>query len=229
MNLKILIDPSPLRRQVVERLRVAIVDGELPIGVRLVERELIEALGVSRPSVREALRQLESEGLIVQSSNRGVEIPRLTRKDIVELYEVRIALEGLAAELFAKKASDEQVQSLKVRLEEIEAAREEPENRRRFRESKSGFYEILFEGADNKTAATALRTYHLRLALIWGATSSDRQKEARKAEMREIVEAIERRDSNAAREAYIIHLTNSLEEAVRSVDPEVPELNLRAT
>jgi DNA-binding GntR family transcriptional regulator len=228
MSLKIVIDPAPLRRQVAERLRDAIVDGELPVGVRLIERELIEQLGVSRPSVREALRQLESEGLIVQTPSRGVEIPVLSAKEVEELYQVRIALEGLAAELFTLKAKDADIASLTEALSEIEAAREEPENRRRFRQAKTRFYEILFAGADNLTAARALRTYHLRLALIWGTTSSAREKKARKAEMRAIVAAITKRDAAAAKAAYTIHLTRSLEEALQSVARETAQANARA-
>ncbi|RYG29396.1 GntR family transcriptional regulator, partial [bacterium] len=151
MSLRITIDPSPLRTQVVERLREAIVDGELLVGTRLVERELIEQLGVSRPSVREALRQLESEGLIVQTPSRGVEIPVLAAKEIEEIYQVRIVVEGLAAELFALRASDEAVQDLESALVEIETARKHPGDRKRFRLAKSRFYECLFRGADNAT------------------------------------------------------------------------------
>lgn len=216
MSLRIVIDPSPLRTQVAERLRDAIVDGELPVGVRLIERELIEQLGVSRPSVREALRQLQSEGLIVQTSARGVQIPWLSAKEIEEIYQVRIALEGLAAELFATRATEKAIRDLEHALTEIELARDHPLDRRRFRLAKTEFYEVLFLGADNATAARALRTYHLRLALIWGTTPSAQDKQARKAEMRSIVNAIKQRDAAEARNAYTVHLTNSLEEALQS-------------
>lgn len=216
MSLRIVIDPSPLRTQVTERLRDAIVDGEFKVGEKLVERELIEQLGVSRPSVREALRQLQSEGLIVQAASRGVIIPWLSSKEIEEIYQVRIALEGLAAELFAERATDEQIGALEKALNEIEHARQYPEDRRRFRLAKTNFYEILFAGADNATAARALRTYHLRLALIWGTTPSAHNTEARKAEMRSIFDAIKKRDPAQAKHAYTVHLSNSQEEAIQT-------------
>ncbi|KFE51741.1 GntR family transcriptional regulator [Pseudomonas syringae] len=216
MSLRIVIDPSPLRTQVTERLRDAIVDGKFKVGEKLVERELIEQLGVSRPSVREALRQLQSEGLIVQTASRGVKIPWLSSKEIEEIYQVRIALEGLAAELFADRATDEQIGDLEKALEEIEHAREYPEDHRRFRLAKTTFYEILFAGADNATAARALRTYHLRLALIWGATPRAQDIEARKAEMRSIIDAIKKRDAVQARHAYTVHLSNSQKEAIEA-------------
>lgn len=217
MSLRISIDPAPLRRQVVERLRIAIMDGELPVGVRLVERELIVNLGVSRPSVREALRQLQSEGLVVQTPSRGVEIPRLSAKEVEELYQVRIELEGLAARLFTQRASDALLKEVRDALTEIESAREHPGDRRRFRESKSRFYDIIFKGAENETAARALRTYHQRLALVWVTISTQAEKAKRKAEMRAIVDAIERRDAAAAERRYQHHLACSLEEALRSL------------
>jgi DNA-binding GntR family transcriptional regulator len=93
MSRSILVNPSPLPRQVAERLRDAIVGRELPVSGRSIEGDPIQQIGVSRSSVTEALRQPESGRLIVQPATRGVEIRIRSAKE-VEIYQVRIALEG---------------------------------------------------------------------------------------------------------------------------------------
>ena len=88
---------APLRQQVVEALRLAIIDGRLAPGARLIERELTEMLRVSRTVIREALRQLESEGLIAIVPNKGPVVRALTLAEAKDLYQIRAVLEGLAA------------------------------------------------------------------------------------------------------------------------------------
>src|SRR5215212_7088024 len=103
---------APVRQKVVEVLRGAITAGRFAPGERLTERALCELTGVSRVSVREALRQLESEGLIEIQPNRGPMVSRLSRRDAESLYQMRGALEALAARLFAEAASDQQIGEL---------------------------------------------------------------------------------------------------------------------
>src|SRR5208282_2451097 len=97
--------PVPLRNRVVERLRVAIREQLLPEGSRLVERQLCEMLGVSRTLVREALRQLEAEGLVTIIPHRGPSVARLDRATVKGIYEVRGVLEALAGRLFVERAT----------------------------------------------------------------------------------------------------------------------------
>ena len=98
-----------LRERAADILRQAIIDQRFPPGTHLKERELCDMLGVSRTSVREALRHLESECLIETVPHKGPVVVTLTMQDARELYQVRAALEGLAGELFAAKASDQQI------------------------------------------------------------------------------------------------------------------------
>src|SRR3970040_1259795 len=88
---------APLRRQVLEELRRSIIAGRLAPGARLVERQLIAMMGVSRTVIREALRQLESEGLITMIPNKGPAVRELTLQEAKDLYGIRAVLEGLAA------------------------------------------------------------------------------------------------------------------------------------
>src|SRR5262245_5016510 len=110
---------APLRLQVLDSLREAIIAGRLAPGRRLTERELIEMLGVSRTVVREALRQLESEGLIANIPNKGPVVRELTPDEARDLYAIRSSLEGLAARLFVENADDAKVKELARALEGV--------------------------------------------------------------------------------------------------------------
>ena len=103
-------------------LRTAITSGRFAPGQRLVEKDLCELTGVSRASVREALRQIETEGLIETLPNRGPSVTRLSTQDAASIYEVRGALEALAAQLFATHATDEQVQRLEAAVRVLDQA-----------------------------------------------------------------------------------------------------------
>ena len=107
-----LLKPETLRAQVENNLRQAIVSGQLKAGEKLVERELCEMLGVSRPSLREALRTLEAEKLIAIVPHRGPEVAAISLKEARDLYALRGLLESFAAHEFTRLASDEQVKSL---------------------------------------------------------------------------------------------------------------------
>ncbi|MBF4770575.1 GntR family transcriptional regulator, partial [Nocardioides agariphilus] len=99
-------NPSPIRAQVLENLRQAIIDRRLAPGQRLIERELIELTGVSRTSVREALRELAAEGLVTVIPNQGTVVTNLGVAEAQQLYQIRSALEGLAGRLFVEHASE---------------------------------------------------------------------------------------------------------------------------
>jgi DNA-binding GntR family transcriptional regulator len=111
-----------LKQRVLCILRDEIRTGILGQGVRLVESELTRRLAVSRTPLREALRQLEAEGLVVVEPHRGARVSRKTREDLWEHYRVYAALQGLAAEIAAPKLTAEDL----ARLEEIQTALEAP-------------------------------------------------------------------------------------------------------
>lgn len=90
-------------RQVLQQLRRMIAAGQLAAGQALIELELAQRLAVSRPTLREALRELEAEGLASRSRARGLAVRRLTRRDVAELYDIREALEALAASRAAER------------------------------------------------------------------------------------------------------------------------------
>src|SRR5271168_4501145 len=150
-------EAAPLRQQVLEELRQSIISGRLNPGERLIERELIAMMGVSRTVIREALRQLESEGLITIIPNKGPVVRELTLNEAKDLYSIRAVLEGLATRLFVENADDAQVKKLEQALQVTGEAykRGEPEL---ILEAKNRFYDVLFEGAGSETLSSMIGT-----------------------------------------------------------------------
>ena len=105
---------KPLRDVVFENLRGAIVEGRLKPGERLMEVQLAEQLGVSRTPVREAIRKLELEGLVVMLPRKGAYVANMSLKDLIDVLEIRASLEGLAASLAAERITDEDIKKLEV-------------------------------------------------------------------------------------------------------------------
>src|SRR6185503_10878816 len=153
---------APLRQQVEGVLRRAIIDGQLAPGRRLTERELMEMTRVSRTLVREALRQLESDGLIAVIPNKGAVVRELTIPEGKELYAIRAVLEELAARLFVAHADEAMLSALMQSAEKVIAAYQE-DDYARVLETKNGFYDVLAEGAGSETLSAMLNTLRARI------------------------------------------------------------------
>lgn len=154
--------PAPLRHQVLDYVRQAIISGRLAPGARLVERDLIEMMGVSRTVIREALRQLETEGLVATIPNKGPVVRELSAAEAKDLYAIRGALLGLAARFFVQNAGAEDVESLRQALDETIACYEagDPE---RILDAKTRFYDVLVAGARSESLSAMLSTLHARI------------------------------------------------------------------
>jgi DNA-binding GntR family transcriptional regulator len=155
-----------LRARVENTVRGAIFDGIYPAGQKLVERELCELTGASRSILREALVSLEASGLILRESNRGYRVALLSARQVYEIFELRASLETLAAELFAERASDLEMDELKSLLDDLEACVASGDLTR-MRLVKERYYELLFSGCRNREIRRALeniidRVHYLR-------------------------------------------------------------------
>jgi DNA-binding GntR family transcriptional regulator len=202
-----------LRTRVAERIREAIATNRFPPGSRLVERELCELLGVSRTSVREALRELESEGLVSTEGARPV-VATLTLAEVRAIYEVRIVLEGLAARLFARLATPEQFASLAAAARALYAAYGAYETGPLL-VAKATFYEALFAGSGNAVAASMLRTIHTKISQLRATSLASRARmRASATEIRALVAALEKRDEDRAAELSATHIRNASEAAM---------------
>ncbi len=208
---------APVRRQVAKVLRGAITSGRFAPGQHLVEKDLCELLGVSRPSVREALRELEGEGLIEITPNKGTSVKRLTAADAASVYQVRAALEALAARLFVECASDAQLDRLSVAVETLARAYETLEVER-ILAAKQVFYDVLIEGTGNNVIASMLRSLNDRITLLRRVTLSSPQRAKQSIrEIRNLLSAIKRRDADAAFEVSMHHIQQAAKVALKQL------------
>jgi len=203
-----------LRAQVENTLRQAIISGELSPGEKLIERELCEMLGVSRQSLREAMRKLEAEKLIVIVPHRGPEVASMTIEQARELYALRQLLESFAAQEFTIHASDSQVKDLIKTVKRLRDAvkRNDSEG---VLEAKAEFYGILLGGCGNSLVSEVLGGLLSRVSLL-RATSlmlEDRLPQSLK-EIEALVACIKARDPEGARAISFEHVSNAQKAAL---------------
>jgi DNA-binding GntR family transcriptional regulator len=205
---------APLRHSVTENIRNAIAVGHFKAGERLPERQVCEMMGVSRTLVREALRQLESEGLIKVVAHRGPIVARLSVAQAEGVYQVREELEGLASKLFAENATEAQRNALLEAFEDVKKSYRSADVSVRL-SAKNKFYECLVEGSGNETLGLMLHMLNSRVTLL-RATSlkAPGRTAASLAELSELIEALMSGDGAAAREAGIRHVRNAADAAI---------------
>lgn len=191
-----------LRDRVTDVVREAIVRGDLEPGRRLTERELGELTGVSRTSLREALRSLQAEGLVERSEARGIQVAVLSKAVIGELYDVRAPLEATAVELCARNASDAQIAELHAVLLPLAAADLDDQL-----EALRGFYNLLLSAAGNSILQQFFGSIEARIhALRRVSLRIGGRAEASCRELIQIVEFIEQRNGPAAAAAAHTHV-----------------------
>jgi len=210
---------APVRNQVVEMLRAAITGGQFAPGQRLIEKDLCDLMGVSRPSVREALRQVESEGLIVTIPNRGPIVSLLSVRDAASIYEARGALEALAAQLFAANASNDRVKELDAAVVQLETAYKTGDVEK-IVVAKHIFYDVLLEGCGNSILPTLFRTMNARITQLRRVSlSSPKRAVVSLREIRAVLRAIKQRNPEAAFKASLHHVKEASKVALASLKP----------
>jgi GntR family transcriptional regulator, trigonelline degradation regulator len=197
-------NPALIRSRVLENLRQAILDRQLVPGQRLIERELVELTGVSRTSVREALRELAAEGLITAIPNKGMVVASVSAEEARQLYQVRSALEALAGRLFVEHANTAQRKALVRALKRVEqqAAKGAP-----ILAAKDEFYAALFEGGGNEALRSVVGGLHARVSMLRSlSTSVPGRVEHSVKELHAIVDAVLADDAEAAAAACARHV-----------------------
>ena len=204
MDLK--VSPVSVQQQAASKLRAAILAGVFQPGERLVEADLCERLGVSRPSVREALRSLEAEKLVAIVPNRGPLVPLITWEQAKEIYQVRVLLEGEAAAAFAQRATPESVRRMQGALADFLKADKDNDAVERIN-ATSRFYEEILNGCGNSVIRDILNGLLARITFLRSRSMSapGRAKHSGQ-EMAAILQAIRKRDSDAARKAAVKHV-----------------------
>ena len=197
---------APLREQVADYLREAIADQRFKPGERLVERDLCELLGVSRTTVREALRQLEAEGLVENDPQHGPTVARVTPEAALEIYQLRAAIEGLASRLAALRATPEELTLLEGAFHALQSAADAGDLVALLA-AKDALYDTLFRAAKHSLIAQMHKTLRYRIKMLRAVSlSAEGRTQKSIAEIRAILDAIVRRDPARAEALAIAHV-----------------------
>jgi DNA-binding GntR family transcriptional regulator len=137
-----------LREKILETIRDAILKGSLKPGERVSEPELADRFGISRTPIREAFRQLESEGYLVVIPRKGAVVASLSERDIEEFYAIKIILEGFAAKMAAEKLTDKDIERLETINERLAQIAKDGDVKSFFRVHNE-FHELFIKAAGN--------------------------------------------------------------------------------
>ncbi len=193
-----LADGNSLRAQVFSEIEEAILDGVLKAGDSLNECRLSAELGVSRTPVREALRQLELEGLVKTIPNKGAIVIGISEKDIEDIYNIRMAIESLAARWAASNITDNDLEEL-ANVVELQEFYVEKNDAIKVWQLDTKFHEIIFSSCGSRILMHTLSDFHhyIQKARELSFKTSGRQSLA-VAEHRKILEALQKHDGDSA-------------------------------
>lgn len=206
-----LVQDSSLSRgaMVYEMVREWIAAGQLRPGERLSEEDLARRAGVSRTPVREAIRQLELAGFVVMIPRRGAYVADISLKDVADVFEIRGALEALAASLAAERASDEEIEQLERLLAEIAKSVEEKDVDLLV-ELDTRFHDLLYKASRNERLGQILSTLREQIQRFRTQTlSNPARMRIALEEHRRLVEALAARDAEAAARFAAQHIESA--------------------
>lgn len=214
MNFPLEENARTLAERVFSRLQDDIVRGVIAPGSKVSETELASRYGVSRGPLREAIRRLESRKLLEREAHVGTRVASLSFADLIEIYQVREALEGMAARLAATHMSDQEVAGLAELIGQHEQQQDLREDTAYFqREGDLDFHYRIIQGSHNATLIQMLigELYHqVRMYRYQFSTISNRPRKALN-EHRRIIEAIESRDGEMAELLMRRHISRARE------------------
>ncbi|MDP4153118.1 MAG: GntR family transcriptional regulator [Bacillota bacterium] len=210
-------DNNSLRMQVFKEIEMAILNGTFSPGDSLTEIKLSEQLGVSRTPVRDALHQLELEGLVKNIPNKGAVVVGVSEKDIEDIYTIRMHIEGLAARWAAQNITDEEIGELReiVELQEFYVSREDP---LQVWQLDGKFHELLYESSRSRPLKQTLSQFHhyIQKAREVSIKTANRAEIAVK-EHRDILTAIAEHDGERAEELTREHIISAKNNLLRII------------
>ncbi len=207
----------PLRDVVFNTLRDAILRGDLEPGERLMEIALANRLGVSRTPIREAIRKLELEGLVVMIPRRGAQVASITQKDLQDVLEVRTSLEELAVRLACERILPEQLDQMREALKTFETALKGTDVAVIAR-ADVDFHDVIFSATENARLVQILNNlreqmYRYRLEYLKDFSSHERLLQ----EHKELLAAIEAHDQENAARIIRTHIYNQEINVIRHI------------
>ncbi|MEA3362590.1 MAG: GntR family transcriptional regulator [Thermodesulfobacteriota bacterium] len=187
-----------LREKILETIREAILKGDLKPGEKVAEPELAERFGISRTPIREAFRQLESEGFLTVIPRKGAVVAALSERDVQEYYAVKSILEGYAAELAAQNLSEKELaklESINNRLKQLANAGDV----KTFYKIHHDFHDTFLKAADNSKLYDLIKQLGMKFSrLRMASLSVDGRMAISVAEHDKLLDAFRRHDGKAA-------------------------------
>ena len=212
-----------LEEQVYVELEEEILSGALARGTALGEIALSSRLGVSRTPIRSAIHRLAEEGLVETVANKGAIVVGITKEDLIDIYRIRVRLEGLASAIAAEKISDEGIRTLRESLElsEFYMNRIDSGDTDRLKELDSTFHETIYKATDNRLLCKTLSELHRKVKIYRKRSLSvPGRLKCSILEHREILEAIEARNATEADRLTSLHIERALENLICAFETE---------
>lgn len=197
--------------QIFEQLERDILTGKYQRGEVLSELRLSAELGVSRTPIREAVRRLEQEN-ILKETGRGMVVIGISREDMLDMYEIRLRIEGLAARKAAANISDEQLKQMEetLDLQSFYIDKQEGDSAEQIRDMDSRFHELIYESSGSRAFHETLSALHRKIMKYRSASVSKHSRALLSLEEhRAIYDALAAHDSEAAEKATLNHVVNA--------------------
>ncbi len=223
MNLTQSIKRPTLHEELIERLRSLIVEDALKPGEKVPEKDLCDSFGVSRTPLREALKVLASEGLVVLQTNRGARVAEVTREEIENTFPVIAILEQLAGELACKNLKDSGIAHIEKRHAAMVNAFK-ARDRKAYFKANQDIHNALIEGAQNEI----LETHHRMLAVRvrrarFMANLSDERWAQAIDEHEKMMDRLRNRDAQGLGELMKTHMMNKYAAHVKALEVDATE------
>jgi DNA-binding GntR family transcriptional regulator len=209
---------ASLSERAYQQLRTAIASGELKPGQRVMEVEVAERLAMSRTPVREALRRLENEGMLALEPRTGLVVASISRQAMLELYVMREVLEGTAARLCARHASDFEIMELE---ELVKREAQLQGNYEALARHNRLFHEAIHRGAHNRYLEKSLAAVNDSMCLLGSSQMLIPERaQAAKTEHAELLKYIKRRDADGVEAAARRHVRSAQQQRLKRLFPE---------
>lgn len=200
-----------LTSMIFEKIREDILVGEYISGEKIVEAKLAEEFGVSRTPVREALKQLELDGLVDNIPNRGVIVKGISKQDIDDIFAIRIAIEGIAAKWAIERMEESDLEKMKeiFELMEFYTFKKDVD---KIAELNTKFHEIIYNATKSRYLEHVLTDFQFFMKTTrYKSLSSPGRMESTLEEHREVLDAFMHKDIDRAVKAILEHISNSRE------------------
>lgn len=208
MKIKQIDRHQTLREKILETIREAILSGALKPGEKVAEPELAERFGISRTPIREAFRQLESEGYLTVVPRKGAVVTALSERDVEEFYAIKSILEGYAAELAAEKLSESELEKLELINKHLKQLADEGDVKT-FYKVHNEFHETFLKAADNSKLYELIQHLGMKFSRLRMASLSVNGRMAISvAEHDKLLDAFRHRDGSAAE--YLVKKTAAI-------------------